>query len=48
MKDFNMVLLDIGEAQRKELFRIRKENAYDDKVIRREEAGVDLEQTKVG
>jgi hypothetical protein len=42
------VLLDIGEAQRNELFRLRKDNVYDDEVLRREESRVDLEEVKMG
>ena len=48
IKAYKKVVLDIGEAQRNELFLLRKENAYDDEVLRREEARVDLEQTKIG
>ena len=48
MKEYRRVLLDIGDAQRNELFELRKNNAYDDEVLRREESRVDLEQTKVG
>ncbi len=48
VKEFNEVLLDIGEEQRKELFVLRKENNYDDEVLRRQEARIDLEQTKIG
>jgi CPA1 family monovalent cation:H+ antiporter len=47
VRELNGVLLDISEAQREELFRLRQENAYDEEVIRREESRVDLEQTKV-
>jgi CPA1 family monovalent cation:H+ antiporter len=48
MQDYRKVLLEIGEAQRNELFELRKDHAYDDEVLRREESRVDLEQTKIG
>ncbi|HVU84279.1 MAG TPA: cation:proton antiporter, partial [Puia sp.] len=48
IKDYWQVLLDIGEAQRNELFRLRKDNVYDDEVLRREESRVDLEEVKMG
>jgi CPA1 family monovalent cation:H+ antiporter len=44
---YNQVLLAIYAAQRKELFELRKEKAFTDEAIRKQEALLDLEEAKV-
>jgi len=41
------VLLDLYSHQRKELFQLRKEKAFSDEVIRKQELQLDLDETKV-
>lgn len=48
VREFNTVLLDIGEFQHSKLSSLGMHTLYDEDVIRREEARIDLEQNKVG
>ena len=44
---YHHVLLDLYSHQRKELFQLRKEKAFSDEVIRKQELQLDLDETKV-
>lgn len=44
---YNHVLLDIYAEQRKELFLLRKEKAFSDEIIRKQELQLDLDEAKV-
>lgn len=44
---YNHVLLDIYKEQRKELFRLRREKAFSDEVIRKQEMQLDLDEAKI-
>lgn len=44
---YNHILLDIYNEQRKELFKLRREKAYSDEVIRKQELQVDLDEAKI-
>jgi len=44
---YHYVLLDLYSHQRKELFQLRKEKAFSDEVIRKQELQLDLDETKV-
>ncbi|HZB14285.1 MAG TPA: cation:proton antiporter, partial [Chryseolinea sp.] len=44
---YHLVLLEIYSKQRKELFRLRKDRAFSDEVIRKQELQLDLDETKV-
>ncbi len=46
--EYNNVLLDIGEFLTRQLTLLRLKDQYDEDVIRREEARIDLEQNKIG
>ncbi|MDJ1471286.1 Na+/H+ antiporter [Xanthocytophaga flava] len=47
MAEYNEVFADIVAAKRKELYQLRHRNEFDDEVIRKEEAWIDLEQEKI-
>ena len=42
VKKYNMILKDLYRAQRTELYQIRKEKAFDDSAIRKQEMQIDL------
>jgi len=48
VKEYNRVLLDIGDFQHKKLSSLGMHTLYDEDVIRREEVRIDLEQNKIG
>jgi monovalent cation/hydrogen antiporter len=48
VEEFNQVLLDIGDFLTRQLTILRLQERYDEDVIRREEARIDLEQNKIG
>jgi NhaP-type Na+/H+ or K+/H+ antiporter len=48
VREFNQVLLDIGEFQHQKLSSLGMHTKYDEDVIQREEARIDLEQNKIG
>ena len=48
MKEYNRVLLDLGDFQHKKLSALAMHTRYDDDVIRLEEMRIDLEQNKMG
>ena len=43
----NEVLLELIDVQRKELFLLRKEKSFDDNIIRKQEAQLDLDEAKL-
>ena len=43
----NAVLLELIEIQRKELFLLRKEKHFDDEVLRKQQAQLDLDEAKI-
>jgi CPA1 family monovalent cation:H+ antiporter len=47
VKEYNCVLLDIGEFQHKKLSSLGMHTLFDEDVIRREEVRIDLEQNKI-
>ena len=48
VSEYNGVLLDIGEFQHQKLSGLGIHQRYDEDIIRREEARIDLEQNKIG
>lgn len=44
---YNNVMKDILDLQREELFTIRKNNLFDDEVIRRQESQLDIEEARI-
>jgi Na+/H+ antiporter len=47
VKEYNHVLIEIYGLQRKELFKLRKENAFSDEEIRKAELQLDLDDLKI-
>jgi len=48
VREFNEVLLDIGDFLNRQLTSLRLQNQFDEDVIRREESRIVLEQNKIG
>jgi monovalent cation/hydrogen antiporter len=47
MSEYNLVQLDIGDLFHRQLALLQSQNLFDEDVIRREEAKIDLEQNKI-
>jgi monovalent cation/hydrogen antiporter len=47
LERYHHVLLDIYAEQRRELFKLRKEKAFSDEVIRKQELQLDLDEARV-
>lgn len=47
LKICNNILKDLITVQRKKLFQLRKQNAFDDVILRRQEAQLDLNEAKI-
>jgi CPA1 family monovalent cation:H+ antiporter len=44
---YNKVLIHLYDIQRKELYKMRRENIYSDEEIRKHESQLDLDETKI-
>lgn len=47
VETYNRVLIDLIGTQRRELFAIKKENIFDDEVLRKQEAQLDLDEARL-
>ena len=45
--EYNEILKEISAVKRRELHRLRNKQEFDDEVIRKEEARIDLEEEKI-
>jgi len=48
VQEYNQVLLEIGKLQQRQLAKMGSNDLFDEEVIRREEARIDLDQNKIG